>query len=494
MQASNKAIYTFLFLFLGFSQIAIYAAKDSARSTPSAFEKKEKRKQKRLQKKQEREKKAKAISQQDAKLQEKLDVSGRSKLPQKLIDDKQEGSYWTGIGGPLYTPDVGVGFGAVVNFFKNGYRNEPIFSYIPYRENVMLSLGSSTRGVHSYWINYRAPYLHNQPIHLDFYVGVLHNIVSPYYGLGEDSQKPLTTLNGTTFKKYSKYNKHLRQIQNGKTNAFYNFYTKTKPETHLSIAYDVLGGKIRLIAAMTLSYFNIQDYTNQKVAVGKNKAVMRQTLLNRDYHANKILGYHGGFDNYVTFGLVYDSRDFAPDPSKGMYHELTFSQSAKIFGSSFNYYDITLALRSYLSLFPRHMNLVLAGRFSYHVKGMDVPFYVMKRLIYVDGNTTGLGGRNTLRGFPDARFAGPVMMLANIELRYTFARWQIKKHILKFKIVPFIEFGRSYDLPEQTTLKNLNVAGGFSFATSWNLASIIALDVGFSRENIAAYFSYGHIF
>lgn len=495
MNAKQKIVFVFyIFLFLSFLQNTICSAGSVVSIASSASEKKELRKQKRLQKKQEQEKKARAISKQDTTEQKKLDLSGARKLPQKLIDDKKEGSYWTGIGGPLYTPDIGLGFAAVVNFFKNGYRNEPTFSYIPYRENVMLSLGSSIRGVHSYWINYRAPYLRNLPIHLNFHAGILHNIVSPYYGLGSDSQKSLTTPNKKTFKSYSKYNKALRQINHGITSSHYNFYTETKPETHLSIEYNLPGGKIRLLAAVTFSYFRIQDYTNKKVSVGKKKAIMQQTLLNRDFQANKILGYSGGFDNYITFGLVYDSRDFAPDPNKGMYHELTFSQSAKVFGSSFNYYDITFALRGYLPLFPYYVHMVLAGRFSYHVKGLDVPFYVMKRLIYIDENVTGLGGSKTLRGFSDARFAGPVMMLANIELRYTFARWQLKDHILKFKIVPFIEFGRSYDTPEQTTLKNLNVAGGVSFAISWNLASIITLDVGFSREDIAAYFSYGNNF
>lgn len=456
---------------------------------------KKQRQAKREKKRKQQEQKAKAISDHDAEQQEKLDLTGKTPLPQKMLDDKREGFYWTGIAGPLYSPDVGFGFAGVVNYFRNGYRNEPTFPYVPYRENVMLTLGSSTKGVHSYWVNYNAPYLRNTILNLRFHAGVYHNIVSPYYGLGNETQKNLTHPDGTTYTRFKDYNNAIRKINGGKTWSYYNFYAETKPETHIQLEYNFLGGKIRLLTALTISYFRIKDYSGQKVSAGDNSsALMRQTLLSQDNQAQKILGYNGGFDNYLTVGFIYDTRDFQPDPSRGMYHELTYSQSAKIFGSAYNYYDVTFTLRGYRSLFPRHIDMVLAARFSYHIKGMDVPFYVMKRLIYAEANVIGLGGMSTLRGFADARFAGPVMLLANFELRYTFARVQVKKNILKFKLVPFVEFGRSYDSPQETTLRGLNVAGGIGFKMSWNLASIIALDLGFSKENISFYFSYGNIF
>jgi hypothetical protein len=60
-------------------------------------------------------------------------VTGKHKLDAFELEDKVEGSYFTGL--PLVDsdPDTGYGFGAKVYRYWDGPRSDPLFEYTPYR-------------------------------------------------------------------------------------------------------------------------------------------------------------------------------------------------------------------------------------------------------------------------------------------------------------------------------------------------------------------------
>ena len=107
---------------------------------------------------------------------------------------------------------------------------------------------------------------------------------------------------------------------------------------------------------------------------------------------------------------------------------------------------------------------------------------------------TGLGGLRTLRGFKSDRFVGRVFGLANLELRWTFHRFEVLKQKFALIGVPFIDVGRTFDDLGSVTFKRWRRGQGAAFRVSWNLATIVTVEYGFSDEDTGLYINFAHIF
>ena len=111
-----------------------------------------------------------------------------------------------------------------------------------------------------------------------------------------------------------------------------------------------------------------------------------------------------------------------------------------------------------------------------------VPVYSLAVLPTSEGDALGFGGFPTLRGYPDNRFLGKAGMVANAELRWTFMEKVIWHQHLDLMLAPFIDVGRSFAQPCDTTLSGWKFSGGGGFRVAWNLATLISFDLGVSRE------------
>ena len=112
-----------------------------------------------------------------------------------------------------------------------------------------------------------------------------------------------------------------------------------------------------------------------------------------------------------------------------------------------------------------------------------------------DSYIYGLGGGNTLRGYSQSRFAGPIMAFGNYELRYVFTNFKIKKNLIELMFVPFIDFGRVYDRLQNLTPDDMKYSYGAGLRTGYSQAFILSFDLGFSKEQRAVfYMSFGTIF
>src|SRR5262249_22443724 len=107
---------------------------------------------------------------------------------------------------------------------------------------------------------------------------------------------------------------------------------------------------------------------------------------------------------------------------------------------------------------------------------------------------TGLGGHRTMRGFRQDRFVGPVMALANAEVRWTFARTRLWRQNFAFIASPFLDTGRPFDALDDLSLHRWRFAYGSALRVSWNLATIVTIDYGMSSEDAGFYVNFGHIF
>jgi outer membrane protein assembly factor BamA len=207
-----------------------------------------------------------------------------------------------------------------------------------------------------------------------------------------------------------------------------------------------------------------------------------------------VVGCGGGRDDSVRLAFSYDTRDFEPDPNKGVFIDAEVDASTVALGSQFSYVRAMIAARGYYSPIPDRADLVLAGRFVIVGQTNGAPFFSMNTFPFTEDPRTGLGGHRTLRGFRQDRFVGSVMTVANAEVRWTFAHACILKQKFAFIAVPFVDAGRPYDSLGELTYKDWQPTYGAAFRVSWNLATIATIDYGISREDTGLYINFNHIF
>lgn len=428
------------------------------------------------------------------------DLSNKRKLLPVQQKNKREGDYITGIGGPASDPDSGFIVGGTIAWFFNGSRDEPTFNYTPYNHRVRFNVAVSTRGLQNYTLDYDAPFIGMSNYRIRANVYYVKNIVATYFGTGTETMGSLTHPDGRRFSSYSDYNSALREVKNNNTNSYYNYYKLTRPGAGFLLERNLFGGLLRAQTGFLLTHYSIDDYSGETVpAASDSEAVMNETLLRKDYEAGRITGFNGGFNNSLKLGLAYDTRDLEPNPKSGMFHDITLSLFKPALGAEYNYEDITTALRFYNSPFSEfsfadYFDPVFALRGAYSVKSGDVPFFAMGHLNYTEGEHPGLGGLRTLRGYRINRFRGPVMMLYNVEMRYTFYQGKWGSEDIQWMFVPFVDTGRVFNRVEDTQLSGFKTSYGAGLRVVWNQATVITFDFGFSDEDAGFYMNIEHIF
>jgi outer membrane protein assembly factor BamA len=248
--------------------------------------------------------------------------------------------------------------------------------------------------------------------------------------------------------------------------------------------------RLRPLIGLQLTRVNVHDYSGQEI----DGAVMQETRLRSDYLAGEVLGFDGGWDNALKLGLTYDTRDFEPDPDSGLMLQTSARLSSKAMGSSFDYQQVAISGRGFYNLLPAPGRLVLADRLTYTMQFGDVPFYSAPIIPATDGDTRGLGGCATLRGFVQNRFVGDATAVDNAELRWTIGESVFLKQHLRFMLVPFVDTGRVFDSVGDTTLTGWKVDGGGGFRLAWNIATVVSFDYGVSTEGSMFYMELGHQF
>src|SRR6185295_8086187 len=100
------------------------------------------------------------------------------------------------------------------------------------------------------------------------------------------------------------------------------------------------GRRVRVLAGVGLGYARIRDYTGKQVdAVDDTgaavKATEATTRLREAAAAGKIVGFAGGRDHFVRAGVSYDTRDFEPDPNRGVFADVEIDAGSGLIGSEY---------------------------------------------------------------------------------------------------------------------------------------------------------------
>ncbi|HKE17290.1 MAG TPA: BamA/TamA family outer membrane protein [Kofleriaceae bacterium] len=413
---------------------------------------------------------------------------------------KNEGGYVTGLPLAAYGTDIGLGGGARVYYYWNGHRRDSLFAWTPYLQRIFFQTFATTRGVQFHYVDYDAPRLFGSPYRLRMQAFYARNINANYFGFGEASLDRLQFPGSSaTFDSYSDYTRSQKEVSGDTTWAKYDQFDLIRPAFIGSVERLFAGDRVRVLAGVAVTYAGINDYTGDQVdavdASGADTmAVMATTRLRADCHAGRLVGCEGGVDNLLRLGISFDTRDFEPDPNSGVFLDAELDLGTVALGSDFDYARAMMAARGYLSPFPRLADLVLAARVVGEVQSSGTPFFEMDTLPFTEDPRTGLGGQRTLRGFRQDRFVGPVMTLANAEVRWTFAHTRLWKQNFAFIATPFVDAGRAFDSTADLTLRRWRASAGAALRISWNLATLVTIDYGVSAEDRGLYINFGHNF
>jgi hypothetical protein len=134
----------------------------------------------------------------------------------------------------------------------------------------------------------------------------------------------------------------------------------------------------------------------------------------------------GGWSNNIKLGLVYDTRDFEPNPMKGMWSEVVvlFAAPGFLGNGDFGYAKISATHRQYFTLVKEKLSFAYRLNYQGTIAG-TVPFYLHPYMINSfsnSSNTDGLGGSKTVRGMLRNRVVGDAFAFGNAEFRWKFYR------------------------------------------------------------------------
>ncbi|EQA37797.1 outer membrane protein, OMP85 family [Leptospira inadai serovar Lyme str. 10] len=457
-------------------------------------------------------------------------------LCKKDLDQKKEGWYPTGL--PLINsdPNEGIGYGVRAYAYNNGKKSDPLFDYTPYRVRFFAQYFDTNKNAQYHQLSLDMPFIANTQWRLRADAFLTITPTTLYFGIGQDSMKNLSyhdrnqpggNLNtNATYQDQSQNLDYWRPggpqdpVRYGNntyagipshpgfvvTDRMYNRYQIQTPMINLSTERSYVGGTVRLVAGIKASD-NIVHTFDGKFVQGHDpllggdplnygaKVPNGKTRLTQDQEAGKILGYAGGFVNTLRIGLVYDTRDFEPDPNSGVFLEGTYEKSSKAIGSDFDFQKYFAQGKFFYSPFPKVFDkLVFASRFGMGLTDGNTPFFEYRNLWGTEGVIGGLGGLRTLRGYKQDRFVGRVMGWGNLEIRWKFGEASVGSEYFAFNIVPFFDFGRVWDDEHKIGTQGYKYSEGLGLRIAWNQATIIMIDYAKSREDEQLFVNFSHVF
>jgi hypothetical protein len=414
---------------------------------------------------------------------------------------KKTGFYVTGLPLANFDPNFGVGFGVRGNLFDNGSAQEPLFRYAPYKKRLSITLFATTGGLQFHWLDFDAPFVSGSAFRFRAQAVFEQNVDRHYYGIGARSLARLQYPGAPgSFGSIDGYETSQRRaLDDGTTYSRYDRFFFRRPIAFFGLERSFFGARVRPLFGVAVSHATVRTFDGKSVsavdAAGDDRdARSRPTRLGEDCQRGAIVGCGGGFDNYFRIGLAYDTRDFEPDPTKGVFLDAELDVRTRALGGAYSSRVLLTAARGYWSPFPRLTKLVVAARVVGQVASAGTPFFSLNVLPFTEDPKTGLGGFRTLRGYSQDRFVGPVLALANLEVRWTFVSFRAAGQHLAFMAVPFLDLGRVFDRVSDATLRGFERGQGGGLRVAWNQATVVMFDYGVSREGSALYVNFGHIF
>jgi len=413
------------------------------------------------------------------------DLYAKPKLTQSQVEDKQTGSYFTGLPIINYDSDTGLGYGARVYWHDNGDKESSLFEYTPYKYEIYGQFLKSTNGWQYHVLHFDAPYIGDSLFRITGELLYEKNTQANYFGTTSSSLGNLDDKAGNTYNTAQEQQDALDE----QGNRYYNRFLLEKPTGEINLARDFFGGLVRLTAGVNFSHAYIQTYENTTV----NDIHSQENKLYDDSLDGSLVGSEGGWDNGLKLAVIYDSRDFAPNPKNGNAFDFTAGLYSKLLGSDYTHQRYNFSTRNFYT-HPDADYLTLAFRWVYSVQSGNTPFYNKNTIGFADEFKFGLGGFRTLRGYQQNRYVADVKTVINFEPRFSVYEAHTFGQSFEFIAVPFVDAGKVFDKVSDTDLSNYKYTLGAGLRIAWNQATVIMIDYGQSVEDSGLYINFGHIF
>lgn len=225
----------------------------------------------------------------------------------------------------------------------------------------------------------------------------------------------------------------------------------------------------------------------------------------------------GGMNNFIKFGLIWDTRDNEANPMHGIWSEINFLIAPKFIGDGkFGFVKLAVIHRQYVTIVKKKLSF--AYRLGYQgTIGGTTPFYIQPIMINSWEKTTtidGLGGSRNLRGILRNRVVGDGVVYGNIEFRWKIVNFNLFRQPCYFAANTFADAGMvvqnipvnkdgipasvdqsSYFRPGND-YPHLSYGGGLKIA--YNENTVEGADIGFTPDkqngSFGVYIGFGFLF
>ena len=307
-----------------------------------------------------------------------------------------------------------------------------------------------------------------------------------------------------TYKEYNAARKQLRLGQPGEapyvSDALSNRFRETEFMLNMKADYAIGKGKWRVMGGYEIQHLSYKTFQGTEtdavhhVSGDEMKAPNGFALLQRDYQQGLVYGLDGGWVSLLQTALIYDTRDFEPDPTRGLYFKAANEFSNPVIGSQFSFDKVFLQGRVYQKI-PVGKQTVFAARIGAgNIFGDKAPFVEFQDQWSPDGSINALGGRQSLRGYRANRFLARSLAFANAELRIRIADLKFGRQNFGFGVAPFFDAGTVGDRWQDLNFTRIRTPYGGGARIAWNLSTILFADYGISREDRLFYFGIGQNF
>lgn len=424
---------------------------------------------------------------------------------------KREGVFFTGIPDISSDPVTGFGFGVRANIFWNGKREDTLFAYTPYLTRLKVNAAYYSTNARELALSLDIPYYKGTRWRFKIDFKTQQNPTNLYFGLTESTlgelRLPSAPSGGETYATYAEFDKARMTVRSGNTDepprvtdALSNRYSETEFMLNIKTDYSLGNGKWRILGGYEIQYLSYTTFEGMEAeaidpATGSaTMATNGTSLLRRDSKQNLISGLEGGWLSIIQSALIFDTRDFEPDPTKGLYFEVANEFSNKIIGSQFDFNKLFIQGRIYQSL-PIGTRTVIAGRLGIGtIFGNRAPFFEFQDQWSPEGSINALGGRQSLRGYRANRFLARSMWFVNLELRNRLIEFHLLQQHFSLGITPFVDMGTVRDKWQDLNLSKIKLSYGAGMRIAWNQSTIFSFDYGLSQEDQLLFFSIGQIF
>ncbi|MFV0290847.1 MAG: Omp85 family outer membrane protein [Mangrovibacterium sp.] len=395
---------------------------------------------------------------------------GTSNSKEAIIKD---GWNFGGIPAVSYDADRGFMYGVITNLYHYGDGSR----YPQYDHSLYLELVKYTGGTTNIEFQYDSDKLFKGLITT---ANICYKIESLYQFYGFNGYQSVyneswTNRDSEDYFSRAFYNYDRRQIR-----ARFNFQGK--------LFYDKLRWQAGIgFQSFTVKPFDVENY-NDKKNDDKQIDPTHQTLLEMYQEAGIISNEeaNGGNIPAINTGLIYDSRDYAVIPQKGIWAVSNLEWIPNILGAEGGFARLGLSYSQYIKLVDKH-RLTFAYRVAWQgTLWGEAPFYYTTQWVNPDtkgATKEGLGGSTSLRGILRNRIIGSDIAYGNFEFRSRLLNFQFIKQNF------FLGANVFSDLGKVTRGTKFNYNPNFDY-TKLNLPSNNASDY-FSNEQDKMHISYG---